>query len=286
MRDYNNRFRIMNFSLATLVLVLVLVYGCTDFVGQGNAFENFDGPPAASEITRRHIRTDDEGNVIVDNPERFVRDVGDAAGSGRFFRDLSDSDREQLNDGLRQVYNGDSDVGTRQRAAVLAGEVNMRGTSAGTTANNVIDVLTGDGIEAFEDPNALLDTIIPAGARGNPAAIQEILNNMVAAAEAYEALGNTLGDEDSTVPAGTNMGVVAQNALVAMVVRDIVNAQSGDDPAARSEFLAQQLAEDPENRTIATPGEGDEDYDVFGGEGSALRNIINTAGFGGILEDD
>lgn len=258
----------------TLVLFSPLVIASCANLLQGNIFENFDGPPEAGAILRKHVEAD--GTVAPGNAGAFIRDLEDAATSPRFFRELSETDRRQLDTALRSVYREDSGAAlpVRQKAAILAGEVNMRGNDAGATANNVIDVLTDQGTELFEDSRALLDEIIPAGARGNAAKIKVILDNLAAAGDAYEALGETLTG-DTTAPAGTNMGAVAQNALVAITVRNIVGA-NGDTTQ-----LATLIA-DPDGE-IADPDFGDDG--VFGPEGSPLRNIFNKAGLGGVLDD-
>jgi hypothetical protein len=250
--------------------VLLLVVSCADLL-QGNIFENFAGPPGAGEVLSKHVQAD--GTVDPGRAGAFVRDLEDAASSPRFFRDISAADRVKLTVALESVYDPDSGVAlpVRQKAAILAGEVNMRDTDAGATANNVIDVLTGDGIDTFEDPRSLLDEIIPASAQGDPVKIKAILDNLVAAGNAYEAFGNTLGG-DNTAPAGTNMGTVAQNALVAITVRNIVSANGG------ATALAASIA-DPDGE-IEPPG-----GDVFGEEGTPLRNIFDAAGLGGVLGD-
>lgn len=256
------------------LLPMILMISSCGNVLQGNLFQNFDGPPEAGDILRKHVQAD--GTVALGNAAAFIRDLDDAASSPRFFRELSATDRKQLDTALRSVYGEESGVELplRQKAAILAGEVNMRGNDAGATANNAIDVLTGDGTEIFEDSRALLDEIIPADAMGDPARIKAILDNLAAAGDAYEALGKTL-DGDNTAPAGTNMGAVAQNALVAITVRNIVGA-NGDTAK-----LAAAIA-DPDGE-IQDPDFGDDG--VFGPEGSPLRNIFNKAGLGGVLDD-
>lgn len=259
--------------LVALAAFLVLL-SCEN-LQQGNLFENFDGPPSASSIIEKY--TGEDGTVAPERAAAFVRSLEEAADSPRFFRELSAADRNRLNTALSSVYepaNGVESVTTRQKAAILAGDVNMRGTAAGTTANNVIDVLNDGGIGTFEDPKALFSKILPTDARNDVEKTRRILDNLVAAGAAYEAFGTTLSDPDNAVPEGTSIGSVAQYALVAMVVRDIAGANSG------TEALAQQIVN---NQPISSPDWPD---GPFGDEGSPLRNIFDAAGLGGVLEED
>ncbi len=263
-------------GLVVLVTIIAIALGACENLMQGNVFENFDGPPEAGAVLSKYVQ--DDGTVDPSRATAFIRDLEDAADSPRFFRELSDTDRERLNTALESVYGateGDEpNLETRQKAAILAGEVNLRGTDAGKTANNVIDVITGDGIDTFDDPKALLDQIIPDSAQGDPAKIQAILDNLVAAGSAYEAFGETLDDE-TDAPTGTNMGAVAQNALVAITVKQISEANGGTGDLAK-------IIANGEN--VDNPDYGDDG--VFGSEDSALRKIFDKAGLGGLLDDD
>jgi len=253
---------------------LLLPLSCEN-LQQGNLFENFDGPPSASSIVDKY--TEDDGTVAPERAAAFVRSLEDAAESPRFFRELSAADRNRLNTSLSSVYdpaNGVESVTTRQKAAILAGDINMRGTAAGTTANNVIDVLNDGGIGTFENPEELFSKILPADARNDEEKTRRILDSLVAAGAAYEAFGTTLSDPENSVPEGTSIGSVAQYALVAMVVRDIAGANSG------TEALAQQIVN---NDPISSPDWPD---GPFGDDGSPLRNIFDEAGLGGVLEED
>ena len=121
---------------AGLLLVTLTVFmfsSCADLF-QGNLFENFDGPPDASELIDKYVNAD--GTVSASNAGKFVDAVAEAAESPRFFKDLSNSDRTKLNGALADVY-GNEAVGTsdRQTASVLAAEVVIRGTDAGETIN-------------------------------------------------------------------------------------------------------------------------------------------------------
>lgn len=265
------------------VPVLLVMSGCSNLF-TGNMFTNFDGPPSASDLASRY--TDDEGRVSGEDADNFVNDVDDAAGSSRFFDDLSDTDRTNLTGSLKSVYdNPNVDEETRQRAAVLAADVTLRGADSGETINNVADVLTSsEGADSFSDPGQLLDQIIPDSAKDDPEAIQKILDDMVAAADAYDALGDALKDEDGdgtidNTPDGTNMTEVAQKAAVAMVVRNIV-----DQDADGSGDLAERIA----NGTVGDAGYTDplSGDDGANSDGSAFNNILKAGGLDGFFDSD
>lgn len=237
----------------------------------GNLFENFDGPPDASDILGQY--TDSDGNVSTANAGAFVNDLLDAADSSRFFEGLSSTDRSNLADSLNSVYtNGGVDTATRQQAAILAGDVTLRNTGAGDTINNVADVLTSSGGSAnFSDPEALLNQIIPESAKGDAAAITQILTDLQNAATAYNALGASLTDTDGdgTVdgPDGANMTEVAQSAAVALVVNQIVTQSS-------PETLASQIVAG----TVASAS-----YTAPDTNETNLTNILAAGGLGGLL---
>ncbi|MEX2445489.1 MAG: hypothetical protein WD492_17955 [Alkalispirochaeta sp.] len=268
---------------ALAMSVIVSITGCSNLL-TGNMFSNFDGPPSASDLTSRF--GDDNGNVSTEDANDFVNELDDAAGSSRFFDDLSDGDRTDLASSLESVYLNDGadgpDTETRQRAAVLAADVTLRGADSGETINNVANVLTSsDGPESFSDPAQLMDQIIPAGARNDSKAIQRILDDMVTAAGAYDALGASLKDEDDDGavdgPEGTNMAEVAQKAAVAMVVRNIVEQDSEG-----SKDLAERIAFGTVGDiSYDDPLSSEQDKD-----GGAFNNILTAGGLGGFFESD
>jgi hypothetical protein len=268
-------------SFVMVLAATLSIAGCANLF-TGNMFANFDGPPSASDLAGRYA--DADGNVSSSDADSFVGDVEDAAGSSRFFDDLSDNDRTTLTGSLKSVYDNDSgevDDATRQRAAVLAADVTLRGADSGETINNVANVLTSaEGADSFSSPQDLMDQIIPDSAKDDPVAIKKILDDMVAAADAYDALGGSLTDDDGdgeidNAPEGTNMAEVAQKAAVAMVVRNLAGQDSGDKD------LAQRIADnDFEGTTFSDPLGGENS------DGSALNNILKAGGLGGFFDSD
>jgi hypothetical protein len=269
---------------ATRALVLLMflssLSGCANLFS-GNFFENLDSPPSATEIRGQYV--DADGNVPPDRAEAFVNELGDAASSSRFYSELSDTDREELRDSLESAYtNVDVLESTRQSAAILAADVTLRGADSGATINNVADILTSsDGVDSFDEPSALLDQIVPESAQGDPAAIERILNDMVAAADAFDALGASLTDSDNdgtidNAPDGANMTAVAQQAAVAMVIRDLV-VDSGDIAG---------LAGDISRGEVDDTRFDDNPLTETNSEGSPLNNILKAGGLDGVFDTD
>ena len=155
--------------------------------------------------------------------------------------------------------------------------MSIRGTGAGDTINNVTEVFTSDlGEEAFNDPQELLNLVVPKNAQGDAAKIEKIVNDLVNAAEAYEYLGSSLADDDGdgTVdgPKDTNMTEIAQNAVVAIAVKKLVS-----DPAiGSSEALAAQVVSG--EVTSAS-------LDDFPGDTTDLENILAAGGLDGVFGD-
>jgi hypothetical protein len=273
----DRRFRVA----AILMAVSFFLAGCSNLF-TGNLFSSLDGPPSAGDIRGRYA--DENGDVPAGSADAFVDDLEDAASTDRFFDDLNDTDRSGLRDSLESVYeNEDVDEATRQSAAVLAAEVTLRGTNSGETINNVADVLTSsEGVDSFSEPSVLLDQIIPDSAKGDPDAIERILNDMVAAADAFDALGTTLTDSDGdgtidNAPAGANMTELAQQAAVAMVVRNLVNDPNSGGAATLSESIASGTVEDTQFGDPLSSENTD---------GSALNNILKAGGLDGVFDTD
>jgi len=252
--------------IATVIVTILTVGACSNLFTE-NLFENFDGPPDASEILDEYI--DGNGNVSTADAADFIKDLSEAADSPRFFDDLSGSDRSKLNTALKSVYtNGDVAITTKQEASILAGEILTRDTAAGDTINNVANVLTSDaGADAFEDPAALLDLIIPENAQGDQAAIEAILTDLVSAGDAYDALGDTLSG-GASAPDGVNMTEVAQKAAVAIAVKNLAGETS-----------VSQLAADIASGTVNTSGSYS---DPITGD-TQLQSILDAGGLGGLI---
>jgi hypothetical protein len=208
---------------------ILLLSGCANLF-TGNFFENFDGPPSASDLINSYDAS---------NPGAFVDSIAEAAESPRFLNGLSAAERDSLTTSLADVYGGSADVATRQEAAILAATVNITGTAAGDTINNVADIVTSGTTNDFSDPQKLLEAIIPAEAQGDATAVQAILDDLVQAAAAYDALGTTLtsGGDNADPPADANMTAIAQNAVVALAIQSL-STQAGSTATLAAEIVS------------------------------------------------
>lgn len=271
-----------------LIVFIFLLSACSNLF-DGNWFENFDAPPSADDILDDYV--DEDGTVSTEDADDFVNDLGEAADSDRFFDDLSDEDRDELGTALKSVYdNPDVDVVTRQEAAILAGEIAIRDTGAGDTVNNVVEVLLSSegGADSFNDAGAFINAIIPSSAEGDPEAIRQILEYLVVAADAYDALGNLLTDTDGDGtpdgPEGSNMGEVAQNAAVAIILAATADLD-GDGTVSDAELDALTTAsvDDDFSAYNGTPLD-----DSLGSDASPtpLRNILDAGGLLEMFESD
>lgn len=225
-------FRFPGRATATIIVVATLA-GCGNLFTT-NYFENFDGPPSASELTNRY--TNDSGQVETADADDFVDALAAETGGNRFFEELSPGDRAELSTALESVYtNTDPSISeaTRQQAALLAADVTIRNTPAQDTINNVASVLTDadtGGSVDLEDASSLIGTIIPDDAQGDPAAIDSIITGLVTAAGAFDGLSSALTDGDGDGDADPADGVdlaTAQQAAVSIAVRDLVAANGG-----------------------------------------------------------
>ncbi len=261
------------------VATLTFFASCTNLF-MGNFFEEFDGPPDASELLGSYTSSD--GTVSTSKAPKFVGAVSEAAESSKFYKDLSSSDRTELNTALKSVYDDASvDTATRQSASVLAAEVKIRDTGAGETINNVANVLTSDlGADSFNDPEALMDLIIPDSAKGDATAVKKILDDLVSAGDAYDNLGSIMTDEDGdgTVdgPSGVNMTETAQKAAVAIAVMKLADPDGDgvtDTATLSNEIINKSFSADTESA-----------LDNFPGDTTNLENILDAGGLGGLFD--
>lgn len=242
---------------AVLVVALAVTLGGCGNIFTNNLFQNFDGPPSASDLANL------EG-------EALLNAVENAAQSNRFFDGLTNEQRDELTESLRTVYQDpNASAAERQRAAVLAGAVNIRGTAAETTINNVVSAFTSEE-DAFDDPQALINSVIPASVRQDEAALTAMLTSMFAAAEAYNALGSGIGEDEAAVSVD---GETAQNAAISILLYEV----AGGDPDVLIAAINNDNYDD-----LNDPGNalGDDDNQT------PLYHILQAAGLGGVFNGE
>jgi hypothetical protein len=260
--------RIQIRMVSLFLAVFLLVTSCADLIMGTNLFSGFDEPPNAADALRG--RVDASGAVLAGQEAAFLRNLRNSTTSNKFFANLSNDERTQLNTALKSIYsNGDLAPELRQQAALDGAAVSLRGTTAQTTTNNLTKYIADGGGDVFSEPDKLLDAIIPSSAKGDPVAIQGILDSYIAAATAYEALGETLVG-GTAAPGGANMNSVGQNAAVAMAVAAL---------ASKNDNLAEELTKDPADRgALDTSG-----LDGINDDGTPLNAILQTSGLGEVF---
>ncbi|MFP4535676.1 MAG: hypothetical protein ACLFNP_08135 [Spirochaetaceae bacterium] len=243
---------------AVMPLVVLLLAGCAN-IYDANLFENFDGPPSASELANGS-----------------AEDIADAAESPQFFEELEDDPeaKEALQDRLQEIYNdpnaSDSD---RRTAAVVSGDIEMETTEGGEIVNNVVDVvLDEEGGGEFSDPGTFIRNTFPESVRNDPEELEAQIESFRTAAEAYYAYGEGLTEDG--VPDGANSGEIAQRATVAILMDTLAEQAGGTD-----ELVADIQADDYSSYSDPTESAlGTED------EPEPLRNILDVAGLTSVVE--
>lgn len=243
--------------ITVTALLAVLLAGCAN-IYDSNLFQNFDGPPSASELANGS-----------------AEDIADAAESPQFFEELEDDPaaKEAIQNRLQEIYNdpnaSDSD---RRTAAIVSGDIEMETTGGGEIVNNVVDVLLDEEGQEFSDPGTLIRNIFPESVRNDPAALKAQIESFQTAADAYDAYGDGL--TEGGVPEGANSGEIAQRATVAILIDELANQAGGTD----------QLVSDIQNDSF--DGYSDPTENTLGTEEnpSSLRNILDVAGLTSVVE--
>lgn len=116
------------------------------------------------------------------------------------------------------------DTPAEQQASILLADLELKTTSGEEFVNNIVTVALGGVTGTIQD---LLNSTIPAEAKADPATYAAMVNALLAANDAYLALGAGIADTNGTpgiqpgegVPPGTNMGDVAQKAIIAFTTK-------------------------------------------------------------------
>jgi len=230
-------------KLLALVGVAFLMFGCMDMFTM-NIFAGLDAPrvPSAEDISAM-------------DAQDLLNTVGDLVESDSFYDDIaaeeaasggSSETKVAILDGLNAIITdaGGQTTPEAQNAALLIAEIELNTTVAGVVVDSFVNVATGllDQTSTAPDPadtQAFTEyligqvfTDIPKDQTSVGAGIAALLS----AADAYTYYGESLSSTGTVaVPAGDNIGAIAQDAVVSLLVAELINA--GISEAQLTDFI-------------------------------------------------
>jgi hypothetical protein len=250
---------------ALLALAGLLCASCSEFF-LFNAFAALDTPPAPA-------LADYKGAGGLD---KLAADLSSPAVVALLTADPTLV--QEVKDYLETIFlSGTMDTADEQAAAVLYSDLSLMTTSGDTLVNNVVTaIMTTPPTGNLKD---IISSIIPAPvlADATGAAFTAMVEGLLDANAAYVALGNSI--PALGVPAGVNIGDVAQKAAVAYLMFVVVSAainESGSAPNTTAEAEAEmfKLVTDDPTCTIT----GVAVTDPFNPLPGFLKNIFDAAG--------
>jgi hypothetical protein len=209
-------------KIFTLLAVIFLVTGCSGFFD----FNLFQGMQPVVAPTA----SDYQGSEGLD---RLSEDIE----SDTIVSTFTDQTVEEIETYLEGYWNDGDGVANEddQQAAALYAELELVTTGGDEFAANVVNAAseimnaieeaTSEGGEV--EPEELLDIlggIVPENIQEDPDAFNEMIAGFVAANNAYNALGEALGDPEVELSDELNAGEIAQNAIVSFTVAALVDS--------------------------------------------------------------
>ncbi len=255
------------------LLAVLLLAGCSGFF-EFNMFKGMDTvtPPSAADY---------KGDQGLD---KLIEDLTSPAVVEALKNDpetTAEIEKMLMDDYLKDGVSGEED----QKAALAYAELNLATTSGEELVNNIVDTLA-DGIPTSGTVTDFLKKIIPPDVQGNPTAFAAMLKGLVDANNAYVMFGESIVDVNGNgqidkgegVPPGTNMGDVAQKAIVAYVVSAAVELICSTYALSEDAAIAQlyYLLYDPTNPALVI--EDPPASDPYVTQPPYLLNIFAAAG--------
>ncbi len=162
-----------------------------------------------------------------------------------------------------------------QNASLLAAEITIYTTQAGTLVNTVVGALMGlAGSDDAPTQAQIVDSIIPPSLRNGDGSINEdefvkAVDALIASAWYYEQLGASLGSGNYID--GENAGEIIQNAVISMLLKAI-EPPSHDPPYSVGTYLLAVIAgtENPVDNVFSMPELGSDPP-------SPLDNILSLS---------
>ena len=257
-------------KVVVLIGAVFALFGCEALLSF-NLFSTLDTPetPTADQLN-------DMGNA------ELLSAVTELLETDSFMQDIAEDEeiRTALLDNLSEIYDegSDADIEDQQQASLLVAEIELNSTAAGGVVDDFVKVMD----EILEDPpesgspEELAETVVAAiFADVTEDNFDETLDALLAAADAYTFYGESLDDSGEVVaPEDSNAGAVAQDAVVAILISEIVDVDgSGDQPGLLTleEFEAIVVDDAPFQEDFAIEENPFE-------ENVALVNILDASG--------
>ncbi|WP_020611546.1 hypothetical protein [Sediminispirochaeta bajacaliforniensis] len=251
-----------------VALSLILLGSCSGNLFMDAGLEK--GPDFDADVT-----------ITDSNVMSYSEDLFD----GEISESLSSSEAQTAYDNLLDYATdggtADADTPKKQAAAAAAGKVMIESNDdAKELVNSLPDIiseLTAD--DSDPDPEDLIATFVPSDLKNDKTAFTEAINDLLAAADAFNALGSGLSDTDDPGDIGLSdgdAGGIAQMAIVAIVVSTAVDTLGSGDSDAGIEDLW-TLVQDPTDPSVQF-SDDDDPFDQLDDAGS-LFNILSWAGY-------
>lgn len=211
--------------------------------------------------------------------------------SDSFYDDLPDEALDQMLVELALVYsNPEADPELVQLTALAAAELELNTSNGGEVTDSVVTVafsLLDGGDETDPDVGTIVSDVIESAFGGlDSEQFTDTLSSLQNAANAYEAFGDAItvetdenGDTVVDSPADVNVEAVAQDAVVAIAISEIVTAFEADNPGDTIDTQEELLA-----FTSAASDPDDEDYLASKATfDAAMDNLAANESFDNIL---
>ena len=211
------------------MVIVVLLSGCAELF-ELNLFAGLDPTPVPNAA-------DFEARIASEGSTAVLTDLRDQLASPSVFNEMEVEERDALAGLLKGVWEDPAaDTADKQNAQVLYADLQLRSTGGDKFVNGVTSVIpalasgemfSGSGDATTEDEvQTLVTSLIPEDIAELPPAEQkdavtEMLDGLIAANEAYAEFETSLAATDGVPPADSNMGEIAQGALVTYMVGSV-----------------------------------------------------------------
>ena len=274
-----------------------LFLGCMEML-TFNLFAAADAPktPAADELKAM-------------GDEELVDAISELVGSDSFYADLAADETGEMKGtvigGLTKIFETYEDLPEEEQtpeaqqqaldASVLVAEVELNSTEAGQVIDNFVTVATTfiDDPPDFSTPEGITDlaesvmTEVFADVTDSES-FNEAITALLEAADAFTFYGENLDTDPDTeeleIPEGTDVGSVAQDAIVALLVAEVLTAPepTPENPNPEPPLTVEEL------EAVVIGGEEFPDEFAMSGnpleDNEALGNVLEASGLAALFE--